>query len=40
MRLDAYATNDLPIIDTGLILQQEIAFEQGKIRGHAKEGIT
>jgi hypothetical protein len=26
-RLEAYAANDLPIIDTGLILRQQIAFE-------------
>jgi hypothetical protein len=25
--LEAYAANNLPFIDTGLILQQEIAFE-------------
>jgi hypothetical protein len=31
--LEAYAANNLLFIGTGLILQQEITFEQGKIVG-------
>jgi hypothetical protein len=38
--LEAYAANNLLFISTGLILQQEIAFEQGKIRRHAETGLA
>jgi hypothetical protein len=38
--LEAYVANNLPFIGAGLIPQQEIAFEQGKIRMHAKKGLT
>jgi hypothetical protein len=39
-RLEAYATDNLPFIDTGLILQQEIAFEYGKIQRHTEKCFT
>jgi hypothetical protein len=38
--LEAYATNNLPLIGAGLILQEEIAFEQGEIQRHAKKGLA
>jgi hypothetical protein len=38
--LEAYAANNLPLIDAELILQEEIAFEHGEIRRHAKKGLT
>jgi hypothetical protein len=38
--LEDYAANNVPFISTRLILQQEIAFEQEKIRRHAKKGFT
>jgi hypothetical protein len=38
--LEAYAANDLSFIDTGLILQQEIAFQEGKIWRHAEKGFA
>jgi hypothetical protein len=37
--LEAYATNNLVVIDAGLILQKEIAFEQGKIHRHTKKDL-
>jgi hypothetical protein len=39
-RLEAYAANNLLFIDTRLILQQEIAFEQGKIRRLVEKGFA
>jgi hypothetical protein len=39
-RLEAYAANNLSFIGIGLILQQEIAFEQGKIQRHVEKGFT
>jgi hypothetical protein len=38
--LVAYAANNLPFIGAGLILQQEIAFEHGKIWMHTKKGLA
>jgi hypothetical protein len=38
-RLEAYAAYNLHFISAGLILQQKIAFEQGKIRMHTKEAL-
>jgi hypothetical protein len=38
--LEAYTANKLPLIDAGLILQEEIAFEQGEIWRHAKKGLA
>jgi hypothetical protein len=38
--LEAYATNNLPLIGAGLILQEEITFKQGEIRRHDKKGLT
>jgi hypothetical protein len=40
VRFEAYATNNLPFIGARLILQQEIAFEQGKIWRHTEKGIA
>jgi hypothetical protein len=37
--LEAYTASNLPVIGTGLILQEEIAFEQGKIGRHGKKGL-
>jgi hypothetical protein len=37
---EAYAVNNLPLISIGLILQEEIAFEQGEIGRHAKKDLT
>jgi hypothetical protein len=35
--LEAYTANNLSFIGAGLILQQEIAFEQGKFGGMPKK---
>jgi hypothetical protein len=37
--LEAYAVDNLPFIGAMLILQQEIAFDQGKIWRHGKKGL-
>jgi hypothetical protein len=39
-RLEPYITDNLLFISTGLILQQEISFEQGKIQRHVKKYFT
>jgi hypothetical protein len=39
-RFEAYAADNLSFIGTGLILQQEMVFEQGKIQRHAEKGFT
>jgi hypothetical protein len=38
--LEAYAVNNLLFISAELILQEEIAFEQGKIQRHDKKCLT
>jgi hypothetical protein len=38
--LEAYAADNLLFIGAGLILQQEIAFEQAEIWRHAKKGFA
>jgi hypothetical protein len=39
-RLDTYAANNLEIDRTGMILQEEIAFEQGEVWWHGEEGLA
>jgi hypothetical protein len=38
--LEAYATNNLPLTGVRLILQEEIAFEQGEIWRHTKKDLA
>jgi hypothetical protein len=40
VHLEAYTTNNLLFIGTELILQQEIAFEQGKIHRHTEKDLA
>jgi hypothetical protein len=38
--LDAYAANNLSVIGARLILQEEVAFEQGEVWRHDEEDLT
>jgi hypothetical protein len=39
-RLEAHTAYNLPFISTGLILQEEIAFQYGEIWRHAKKDFA
>jgi hypothetical protein len=38
--LDAYTANNLSVIGARLILQEEVAFEQGEVWRHDEEDLT
>jgi hypothetical protein len=38
--MEACTANNLPVISAGLILQEEIAFEHGRIQRRGKKGLA